>query len=104
MAININQVGSGQNASSSGAKKAEDGSKAVTNLQPGASAKSGAQDTLTVTSDASRLLELEKALSGSAPVDSSRVDGIRHQLNAGTYEIDSNVIAKKLVASEQELS
>ena len=105
MAININQVGSGQNSTNStGARKAEDGSKVVTTLQSGVSAKSGTQDTITVTADASKLLELEKELSGTTPVDSNRVDSVRHQLNAGTYEIDSNAIARKLVASEQELS
>lgn len=103
MAITVNQINSGQNTTNGAeTRKTEDGLEQTSagSTEP---KKSEALDTLTVTPEASRLLQLEQELSGTSPVDSGRVDSIRHQIDAGTYTINSETIAQKLMASEQEI-
>ena len=102
MAITINQVDSGQNSATRAESNKTEGSphQSATNT-PGVD-KSEAVETLTITPEASRLLQLEQEMSAASPIDSERVDSIRRQLDAGAYVIDSDTIAQRLIASEQE--
>ncbi|MBV1932707.1 MAG: flagellar biosynthesis anti-sigma factor FlgM [Porticoccaceae bacterium] len=102
MAITINQINSGQNTTSGAETRKTEDSLEKTSAGSTESKKSEALDTLTVTPEASRLLQLEQELSGISPVDLERVDSVRHQIDAGTYSINSDSIAQKLIASEQE--
>ena len=46
---------------------------------------------------------LHEASNANAPVDTQRVDQIRHQLAAGTYKVDPHAIASRLVSLEGQI-
>ena len=60
------------------------------------------RDLVTVTSQAERLLELEKKLVDMPAVDSQRVKTLRDAIASGTFRIDPEQIAFKLLRSEAE--
>ena len=107
MTTNINQVGSQQSVADSvaGSKKAGADNKAASNSadKPSEPDEPTARETLTVTAEATKLLHLEQEIAATSAIDSQKVDRVRMQLDAGTYQIDSKAIARNLIDSEQEL-
>lgn len=67
-------------------------------------AKPESRDTVHLTDSARKLQEMEKALAEAPVVDSKRVDAIKQALASGTYEIDAERIAEKLLQMEKDLS
>jgi len=57
-------------------------------------------DKVSVTSEASRLKKIEEQLSSVPEVNSAKVSEIRKQIADGTFTIDPQVIAAKLIAFE----
>lgn len=57
-------------------------------------------DKVSVTSEASRLKKIEEQLSNVPEVNSARVSEIRKQIADGTFKIDPQLIAAKLIAFE----
>jgi negative regulator of flagellin synthesis FlgM len=57
-------------------------------------------DKVSVTSEASRLKKIEEQLSSVPEVNSAKVSEIRKQIADGTFKIDPQVIAAKLIAFE----
>jgi negative regulator of flagellin synthesis FlgM len=57
-------------------------------------------DKVSVTSEASRLKKIEEQLSSVPEVNSAKVSEIRKQIAEGTFKIDPQVIAAKLIAFE----
>lgn len=47
---------------------------------------------------------LQQASSAHAPVDTAKVDQIRHQLAAGTYKVNAHAIASSLTSLEGQIS
>lgn len=66
-----------------------------------------ASSSATQTNDSVQLTDsaraLQQASSANAPVDTQRVDQIRHQLAAGTYKVDPHAIANSLVSLEGQI-
>jgi len=60
-------------------------------------------DTVTVTSAAEDLIEMEKKLSNLSGADEARVASIKEQVQNGSFQIDVAKIAEKLIQQEQEL-
>ena len=60
-------------------------------------------DTVTVTSAAEDLFEMEKKLSTLSGSDEARVASIKEQVQSGSFQIDVAKIAEKLIQQEQEL-
>ena len=60
-------------------------------------------DTVTVTSAAEDLIEMEKKLSNLSGSDEARVASIKEQVQNGSFQIDVAKIAEKLIQQEQEL-
>ena len=54
-------------------------------------------DTVNLTGDAMQLQDLGKSLSGEAPIDTKRVAALRASIASGSYKIDSQSIASKLL-------
>ncbi len=71
---------------------------------PAQAATAGTADTVTFTATAARMRELESTLGASAPVDNSRVADVHAAVSAGSYAVDPERIAEKLIAFEQALS
>lgn len=65
----------------------------------------GAQpsDTVTVTDTATRIRELEATLGSLPEIDNERVAAIRQAIADGSYQVDPENIAAKLLKLEQEL-
>lgn len=63
----------------------------------------GAGDAVSITAAALTLKRAEASLSAMPEVDAGRVETVRQQVDAGTYHIDPENLADKLVQFEREL-
>ena len=61
------------------------------------------KDELTLTDSASRLLSLERSMARAPAEDSKRVEDIRQQLENGSYQVDAQAAASKLLEFESAL-
>lgn len=61
-------------------------------------------DRVSLTGDASRLQELERQLQSQPVVDSQRVDAVRSAVENGTFEVNPERIADKMMSLEQALT
>ncbi|MEO0574607.1 MAG: flagellar biosynthesis anti-sigma factor FlgM [Pseudomonadota bacterium] len=59
-------------------------------------------DTVALTDSARALERAESKLSSAAVVDTQRVDSVRADIDNGTYKIDDQAIADKILRSDQE--
>jgi negative regulator of flagellin synthesis FlgM len=57
-------------------------------------------DTVTLTDTASQLHKLEATIAALPIVDITRVEGIRHALSNGQFQIDAQRVAEKMVSFE----
>ena len=83
-------------------------SGSVENQQSGhdkaASENASGSDKVSLTGDASRLQELERQLQSQPVVDSQRVDAVRSAVENGTFEVNPERIADKMMSLEQALT
>ncbi len=102
MAIEINNLSStlGQVAQGTPAERPADG-KGEAAPQPQSAPGS---DQVTLTPEARQLKALEEKVNDLPVVDSDRVSAIRAALASGSYEIDTQRIAGKLMSFERALS
>lgn len=61
------------------------------------------RDTVSLTPQAQQLKDLENRVSSLPEVDSDRVNAIKESIANGSYEIDANSIASKLLQFERSL-
>ena len=74
--------------------------------RPSAAAPSGtstASDSVAITNLSTRLNELEGVLSGVPVVDGEKVQSIRQAIAEGRFQVDSGVVADRLLSSAREL-
>lgn len=69
----------------------------------GSSTPVGAPDSVRITADASQLAAVDRALASAQDVDVEKVNAVRDALSGGRYNIDSGVIADKMLQFEQLL-
>ena len=62
-----------------------------------------AQDSVILTEAASRLQDLQKIVTAAPEVDMQRVDQLRGAIADGSFQIDSNSVAQKLLQFEAAL-
>lgn len=62
-----------------------------------------ARDKVEITSLSSQLAQLEKMLGDVGVMDSARVDAIKQAITEGRFQIDSDVVADKLLSTVREL-
>ncbi|GAB4290707.1 MAG: flagellar biosynthesis anti-sigma factor FlgM [Thiohalomonadaceae bacterium] len=60
-------------------------------------------DTVSLTDTAARLRDLENSLAKLPVIDSQRVEGIQQAIANGSYEVDSNRVAEKMLRFERDL-
>lgn len=105
MAIDINNLGSGNNprTESRGKAKTEPsaGQGARTDTQAGGSATS--QDSVHLTDTATKLRQLESNLADLPVADESRVASVKKAIADGSYHIDTKSIATKMLNFERSL-
>ncbi|MDB5967600.1 MAG: Anti-sigma-28 factor FlgM family protein [Hydrocarboniphaga sp.] len=79
--------------------------KAAYDSKPtGASSPSSrGDDTVQITGDAMKMQNLEKSLASSRSFDAERVAAVRQAMADGSYKIDPERIASRLMASDAQL-
>ena len=60
-------------------------------------------DRVSVSADSSRLQSLEKSIADSPVVDSARVESIKQAIAEGRFQVNSSVVADRLIASVREV-
>jgi len=65
--------------------------------------KSGQTDTVSLTDTAARLKELEMGLASQPVVDTQRVQSVQSAINDGTFEVDPDSVAEKMIEFETGL-
>jgi len=60
-------------------------------------------DSLRLTGEAASLQTMQREMSSASAVDSTRVQAIRSALEAGTYKIDVQAIADRMIDLERQL-
>lgn len=68
-----------------------------------ASGRPSTVDTVSLTDTAARLREMGNTLAKLPVVDSQRVEAVRRAIAEGTFEVDAERIARKMLSFEQEL-
>ncbi len=66
-------------------------------------AKSSQSDTVSLTDTAARLKELEMGLASQPVVDTQRVQSVQSAINDGTFEVDPDSVAEKMINFETGL-
>lgn len=63
----------------------------------------GSDDSVQLSGDAVDIVALAKSLGGAPAFDSAKVQAVRTALETGTYRIDAQEIARRLVQLERQL-
>lgn len=102
MAINnINTALTGLNTKGTSSKSVKNEESSSTSSTSGT--KAAGQDTVKLTDQAQSLSQLEQKISDAPDTNSSKVDSIKAAIMDGSYQINSDSIAKKLMSSETAL-
>ncbi len=91
------------NPSQVGQKPATEGRAPVSDSVTESVDQAPAADRVSITSTASFLQQAEEAVKAAPDVDVKRVEAIRQTIESGTFDIDANRIADKLIAFEAAL-
>jgi flagellar biosynthesis anti-sigma factor FlgM len=75
----------------------------VAAVKPPVQTPSGGSESVSLTSAASELRELEKAVKAAPDVDVDRVNKIRESISNGTYQIDNDTLAQNIMRQEMSL-
>lgn len=67
-------------------------------------ASTGAEDTVSLSKETTRIGELQSQLSSVSEVDQEKVDAIKQEIAKGNYPIDSQRIAENLINLEKALA
>ncbi len=60
-------------------------------------------DSLRLTGEAASLQTMQRELSSASAIDTARVQSIRQALEAGTYKVDAQAIADRMLDLERQL-
>ncbi|QFI54215.1 flagellar biosynthesis anti-sigma factor FlgM [Aeromonas simiae] len=102
MAINnINNLTSNRLQGGSAGQSVSGKSGSDVTATDGRSAPRG--DSVSLTSEAQQLQQMQKSLSSSATDNESRVSQIKKAIAAGDYKVDSERVAQKMTAFEGQL-
>ncbi|MEZ0185051.1 MAG: flagellar biosynthesis anti-sigma factor FlgM [Candidatus Reddybacter sp.] len=84
--------------------KKADANHSVAPEKAGTQQKTNESSTVTVTDSALRLLQIEKTLAEMPSFDAEKVESIKQTLSDGSYTINTDRIAEKLIKFEQDLT
>ncbi len=98
MTININNLGV-NNTLSSNNRASESGRNQPTE-SASAAPSSTTSDSVAISQQALNITELEARISDTPAVDTARVDSIRQAIEDGSYSIDADNIADRLLDSD----
>lgn len=64
------------------------------------SSSASAQDTVNLSEQGQEIARLQRALAQLPDIDSARVSEIREQISSGSYSVDVEALAEKILASD----
>lgn len=80
------------------------GSRSAPSVEKQETGKPGTHDTVSLTDTATNLQKLNQTINELPVVDSQRVEAVRQAIANGTYEIDPQRTAEKLIGFETALA
>ena len=102
--MEIRQPVSNNSGLSTGTGKKADGAAPVAPEKTTTTHNTGESSTVTVTDSALKLLQIEKTLAEMPGFDAEKVESIKQALSDGSYTINTDRIAGKLISFEQDLA
>jgi len=84
--------------------KKADAAQGVAPEKTSSAQNAGESSTVTVTDSALKLLQIEKTLAEIPGFDAEKVASIKQALSDGSYTINTDSIAEKLISFEQDLA
>jgi len=102
--MEIRQPASSNAGLSTGTGKKADAAQGVAPEKTSSAQNAGESSTVTVTDSALKLLQIEKTLAEMPGFDAEKVAGIKQALSDGSYTINTDSIAEKLISFEQDLA
>ncbi len=103
MTDKINGYGHGFSVGSGTRGSAVSRSAATTSTTAGSSRQAGA-DTLTLTDSGRTLARLAEAVAATPETDGLRVHSLKAAIANGTYQVDANRVANRLLAADNDFS
>ncbi len=100
MTININNLGVNNNTLSSNNRASESSRNQSTESATTATSSSTSGDSVAISQQALNLTGLEARINDAPAVDTARVDSIRQAIEDGSYSIDADNIADRLLDSD----
>lgn len=102
--MEIKQPASSNVGLSSGTGKKTDAAQGVAPEKDSKTQNTAKPSTVTVTDSALKLLQVEKALAEMPGFDAEKVERIKQALSDGSYTINTDHIAEKLISFERDLA
>ena len=84
--------------------KKADAAQNAASEKASATQKTEDSSTVTVTDSALKLLQIEKTLADISGFDAEKVESIKQALSDGSYTINTDSIAEKLISFERDLA
>ena len=101
--MDIRPAASSNAGLSTGTGKKADAAQNVAPEKASTSQNTVDSSTVTVTDSAFKLLQIEKTLAEMPSFDAEKVESIKQALSDGSYTINTDSIAEKLISFEQDL-
>lgn len=101
--MEIKQPASSNTGLSTSTGKKADAAPNVASENPSATQNAGESSTVTVTDSALKLLQIEKTLAEIPGFDAEKVESIKQALSDGSYTINTDSIAEKLISFELDI-
>lgn len=96
---NIGTIGNPA-GSSAGKTKSPAETQATTNIQNNVATNKSDADSVSLSPTAQNIAKIEANLAQTPDIDTAKVAEIKTELEAGTYQIDDNAIAEKILAED----
>lgn len=103
MPIDINGLPPAAPPPSGDKPRVKDGHQPPVAAEPHKSGATASTDTVSLTGEAARLVELERSLASVPVIDTKRVEEVKQAVSDGSYRVDPARVADKLAAFESAL-
>lgn len=96
---NIGTIGNSASSSAGKAKPSAE-TQATSNAQNNATSSQNDADSVSLSPTAQSIAKIEAHIAQTPDIDTAKVAEIKTELEAGTYQIDDNAIAEKILAED----
>lgn len=96
---NIGTIGNSANSSAGKAKSSAE-TQATSNAHNNATSNQNDADSVSLSPTAQNIAKIEARIAQAPDIDTAKVAEIKNELETGTYQIDDNAIAEKILAED----